>query len=153
MAHMMPKINMMFDHLPIAGEICPLNENAEFKWENEINSLPLYNDELDKIIAHDKYPPTWTEDRIKSTPLDDWKSRQKRLFTACFQASNPWAGVARELRRRLDQNAPITNAFCKMYEMCFIDEVRSILDEHGRKGIMLKATFLAEAPALFPIAG
>ena len=152
MATMLPQLDFIFPHAPIEGKIAVLDHDFELPWSKETKKLPLYNLEKIEAIIHSDYPPDWTEEERKAVPTTEWRLRQRKLLSACIQAQNPWSGVSRELRKRLDQGTPVTNAFCKMYEMCFLDEVKAVLHEHGEKGTVLNATFLAEAPALFPIA-
>jgi hypothetical protein len=149
MASMIPKIDYLFKHVPLEGKVAVLDHDYEFPWLQMANKFPLYDENHLAPVIRDDIPPSVTTEKMSSL---DWHRRQKELLSACVQAYNPWSGVSRELRKRLDQGLPATNAFCKMYEMCFVDEVKAVLHEHGEKGKSLSIACLAEAPALFPIA-
>lgn len=149
---MLPQLDFTFAHIPLEGSVFPLDHDFEFPWYDSVRKLPLYNIEKNEALIHDDYSPSWTEDDRKAIPLSDWRYRQRKILSSCVQAYNPWSGVSRELRKRVDRGVPVSNAFCKMYEMCHVEEVRTLLNSHGNSGQQLNVTFLAEAPAMFPIA-
>lgn len=104
---------------------------------------------MDELVASDK--EIYYQIQAASTSFDDFLIRYEQ-YSAISRATCPWASVARTARTMVDRGIPCTNAFTKMYEMCFDTEVGELIREHAATLRPLRVACLAEAPGTFPLA-
>lgn len=128
-----PRVDYRFGHSPLIGAIAFLDHEHDLDWKVEATGM------IEEMYSV-----------IDASLVEVRASRE--YFSACIKAHNPFEGVARALRLSRHDQIPITNAYCKMHELCFVEEVRAVLNAFGESGHPIRAMFLAEAPGLFPIA-
>jgi hypothetical protein len=87
----------------------------------------------------------------KGKMTEDKKHYFKWILSACRNGHNLFQYISKFLARRLDVNAPSSNAFAKMYELCYEPEVEEKLRSFANAGTPLRVICLAEAPGTFPI--
>ena len=155
-ATQMPRLDVVYPHSPLQGAISTKSDMKEFDWP-ELSKYPQYDEKFMQSLVSAELP----KGGVPRYEPEVWIQRQRDILSGCLQAHNPWAGVSRKISKQLDRGLPITNAYCKMVEMCYVPEVAALLKRHCEDdvglnpcggGTPLKATFLAEAPALFPVA-
>ncbi|MFA5091614.1 MAG: SAM-dependent methyltransferase [Candidatus Paceibacterota bacterium] len=146
--------NYLFDFEPIVGRIAFLETEHSFEWYDEASkTMEEMRSRTDATLMPmaEEIAARRAKDASSAAPADT--ASIEPFLASCIRAHDPWAGVALRLRQTLDRGLPATNAFAKMYEICSaVEEVKAVLSRHGTTLTPLKAAFLAELPALFPIA-
>lgn len=141
---MLPRILITFDHIPIVGKVELQDKYNKFYWNDDI--IDTYTDILNKYIFDKKFIKKEDFNKLSG------KSTEKFILSSCMKASNPMESLPYYLKNSVDKVIKVSNAFCKMYEMCFLDDIDQVIKNHSIEEKKLNIMFLAEAPGQFVLA-
>jgi hypothetical protein len=131
---MIPRYNEVYTHIPLPAGC--------LKWqgrEEVIAEVEEYEQELGPSAIS------------KSLGLDGAQAKAASdIQHAIMQGLCPYTSLSRALRPLVDPGIPVTNAFCKMYEMCWDTPVGRKIDELTSHQLPVRVCCLAEAPGTFP---
>lgn len=152
----LPLINSRFMHKPLPqGTKIFLDKSKSYRKGKLLVDIDYYNPSfpmLKDLHALVTALSKGSSDIIGEVNDTEEYALNRKLSSACRAGYNPFYSVAYSMRKELDRNAPISNAFAKLTEIIQEPEVKSILDEYTSGNKKLEIVFLAEAPGTFPIA-
>ena len=153
---MLPQLRITFEHLPLPdGKIRfpDANPPPEFPWYAVTSKFDLEMYLVTKKIIADKIAAKGGgETEVPDSPAKVLSRQLKWICSNCRTAYNAYQHLARFLSPLLDVNAPVSNAFTKMIELCYEPVVSAKLRSYAESGRPLRIICLAEAPGTFPIA-
>jgi hypothetical protein len=160
---MIPQIRISFPNLPLPKGTkvgFPVGEGSksftieklgktEFRWYEKIRAFDEQTGRAAEEVISKHYPKLDAPSPMEGVPIHNYC---KWIISSCRNGHNIYQGLSKVLQRRLDVNAPASNAFAKMIEICYEPEVSALLESYAKSAKPLTIACLAEAPGTFPIA-